>query len=597
MRDIIECMALTEDMVSALPRETGVYLLKDKKGRPVYIGKAKDLRSRLRSYLVGDGRAYTGRIAAETAVVDFILTRNEAEALLLENQLIKRHRPRYNIDLKDDKSYVRIKVGVSEPWPSLRVTRTVAEDGSLYFGPYPSAQSTRETLSAIGRIFPLRRCKDAEFRNRSRPCVYHAIGLCLAPCTNEGVRREYDQAVSDLVAFLEGRDRDLVLMLKGRMQEASDNLEFEKAARIRDRIAAIESTLVPQAVIGGSKALCDVFAFFETAQGLTASVLSIDKGALVDSRTLSVRKAAQEDLIPMTVLQYYLSGRRAPRLVYVDADPSDAEALGEALTRLTGEAVRAAVPKRGRAIQWVEIARRNARGHAAEKGPSALEEIARVFHLRSVPYRMECFDVSTLSGTDSTASCAVFLGGEPAKNLYRRFRISDTSLRDDFSMLKEVITRRLENDDSRPDLVVIDGGKAQLRVFLKAAEELGLGAVQVVAMAKARGGPVVDRFFLPGRKDALRLAPRGRALRTLQRLRDEAHRFAVGYHRLLRSKKTSPAFERIPGIGPKKARELLKLAGALPDGSRITRSDLESLDCLNRSDVERILEHLASTQA
>lgn len=586
-------VALTEDMVKSLPRATGVYLLKDARGVPVYIGKANDVRSRVRSYLAEDGRPFTSRIAGETARVDFILTRNESEALLLENQLIKKHRPRYNIDLKDDKSYVRIKVSLSHPWPSISVTRTILKDGSRYFGPYASAQSTRRTLSALGRVFPLRRCKDTEFRNRKRPCVYHSIGMCLAPCVRPHVRREYDQAVLDLIEFLEGKDRDLVENMRRRMLEAADRLDFEEAARLRDRINALESTLVPQAVIAGTSSECDVFSFFESGPVVTVSVVRIAKGAIEDSRALSLRKAAQDDVVSMAVLQFYLAGNTVPPLVYLDDDAgSRHKTLGRALERLKGARVRVAVPRRGRPLEWLEIARQNARGHSLDKGPSALEEIAEAFHLKVLPFRMECLDVSTLGGTYSTASCVAFLGGEPAKNLYRRYRIRDDSAKDDYSMLREVLARRLAGDEARPDLLVIDGGKAQLNVFLRVARELGIESFPVVAMAKARGA-TQDRFYLPGRKDPVRLGPKSKAMLTLQRLRDEAHRFAVGYHRRLRSKgNITSLFEDIPGIGPVKARALLQLASRGRDISAIGRSDLEGLGCLNRKDIEHILDHL-----
>lgn len=581
-------MGLTPEMIEGIPRLPGVYILKDTRGRTVYVGKAKDLRSRLRSYLAGDGRPYTPRIVAETNEVDFIITRNETEALLLENQLIKDRRPRYNIELKDDKSYVRIRVSLSHPWPSIGITRIVKDDGSVYFGPYPSAQATRHTLSVLGRIFPLRRCKDTEFSQRTRPCLYHSIGLCLAPCVRPHVKDEYAQAVQDLVAFLEGKNTELLARLRRRMEEASERLAFEEAARIRDRIASIETTLVPQAIVGSSRADSNVFAFFESAHRITASVLRIKGGALSDMRSFSLPKAAQEDAVTMIILQYYLAGNDIPPRIYTDIASSSRKALEEALWALKGSRVNVTSPTKGRPLELLQIARDNAQSHAGDRGPSALEEIARVFHLSSLPYRMECYDVSTFHGTDSTASCAVFVAGEPAKDLYRRYRIRGVTAMDDFAMLKEVFQRRFSSSDPVPDLVVIDGGKAQLGVFLRVIKELGRPQVPVVSIAKARTGRP-DRFFLPGRKDAVRLPRGSRALAILQRLRDEAHRFAVGYHRLLRSRHVRSPFEEIPGIGRKKARELLKLTSKVEDVTSITRDDLASLKCLTRTDIERVL--------
>jgi len=583
-------MALTPDSLESVPRLTGVYLLKDASGRVIYVGKARDLRGRLRTYIAGDDRPYTQRIVAETADIDFITTRNESEALLLENQLIKANKPRYNIDLKDDKSYVRIRVGVAHPWPSIGITRTTVSDGSLYFGPYPSAQATRRTLSVLGRVFPLRRCKDSEFRQRVRPCLYHSIGLCLAPCVNPSVRAEYDQATRDLVAFLQGRDTEVVRRLRKRMEKAAEALDFEEAARIRDRIAAIESTLVPQAVVGTSPSDSHVFAFFETRDKITASVLKIQDGSLVGSTTLTAAKAAQEDPFSMIILQFYLSGADIPGTVHVDSVPLSRRTLQDALTRLRGSRVAVVHPKRGRPLDLLEIARDNARSHAKDTGSSSLEEIARVFHLRSIPHRMECYDVSTLRGTDSTASRAVFVAGEPAKDLYRRYRIRLASL-DDFSMLKEIFERRFAEDESRPDLVIVDGGKAQLGVLLRVMTDLGCRGIPVASIAKARG-TTPDRFYLPGRRDAVVLPRGSAALRTLQRIRDEAHRFAVKYHRHLRSRRASSPLESIPGIGKKKARAILMLTASVADPAAITREDLEGLGCLRDVDVERVLAHL-----
>lgn len=585
-------MALTEDMIRGLPKATGVYILRDASGRIIYIGKARDLRVRLRSYLGGDDRLNTSRIVQATDKADYILTRNEAEALLLENQMIKAHKPRYNIDLKDDKTYVRIRVTASAEWPAIGVTRKVVSDGSRYFGPYSSAQATRRTLSAIGRIFPLRRCKDTEFANRSRPCIYHSIGLCLAPCVYRHVRDEYDQAVRDLIAFLEGRDNDLVKALRERMELESGRLEFEKAARIRDQIEAIGTTLVPQVVVGQARGDSHVFATFGTRDRVQVAVLQIDKGTLTDSHELSVKEAAGEDPMTAIILQFYLGGIEIPGTIYTDTLPQDHAVLEKVLGGLKGSRVRIVRPSRGKALKWMAMARDNARTHARGADESSLEEIARAFHMGSIPYRMECYDISTLQGGSSAASRVVFMGGEPDKSLYRHYRIRTVCGQDDFSMLREVFERRLKGDETRPDLIVIDGGKGQLGVFLSVLEELGHPKIPVAAMAKASHGRV-DRFFLPGRKDAVRLPERSDGLRTLQQLRDEAHRFAVRYHRHLRSEAAGSFFEGIPGIGPKKARELLKLTARMDDLSGVTAEDLGGVRGLSRRDIENILAHLA----
>ena len=585
-------MALTEAMIRTLPRETGVYILRDAEERIVYIGKARNLRARLRSYLHQDDRIQTPRIVGDTQRIDFILTRSEADALLLENQMIKAHKPRYNIDLKDDKTYVRIKITASAEWPSISVTRRVVSDGSRYFGPYSSAQATRRTLSAIGRIFPVRRCKDTEFANRTRPCIFHSIGLCLAPCVYRHVRNDYDQAVLDLVAFLEGRDRDLVRTLHERMERASELLDFEKAAKIRDQIDAIRSTLVPQVVVGHARGDSHVFATFGAQDRVQVAVLQVEKGTLTDSHSISVKPAAEEDLMTAVILQFYLGGNEIPGSILVETIPEDRGMLEEVLGRLRGSRVRISRPMRGKPLQWMAMALDNARTHAQGSDSSSLEEIARAFHLWAIPYRMECYDISTLQGGSSAASRVVFIAGEPDKSLYRHYRIRTVQGQDDFAMLKEVFERRLKGDETRPDLIVIDGGKGQLNMFLRALEELGRPRIPVAAMAKARRG-TVDRFFLPGRKDAIRLPERSASLRTLQRLRDEAHRFALKYHRQLRSGTSASSFEDIPGIGKKKAKTLLRFTAGMEDPSTISAADLQKVPGLNRKDIENILARLA----
>lgn len=587
-------MGLSADMVKDLPKAPGVYLMRDSSGKIIYIGKAKEVRSRVRSYLTDETRPFARTLFERVDRVDYVLTRNETEALLLENQLIKAHKPRYNIDLKDDKTYVRIKVTTSAEWPALSITRKVLADGSRYFGPYSSAQATRKTLSAIGRIFPVRRCKDTEFANRSRPCIYHQIGVCMAPCVYKAMKAEYAQAVSDLAAFLEGRDRELEKVLTERMKAEAARQNFEKAAEIRDQIAAIATTLIPQAVVGHARGDTHVFGTFRSRTQVQVAVLCMTRGTVTDSHDIAVKEMFEEDFLTSFILQFYLSGNEIPQHIYTDALPLSRDLLEEVLTSLKGSRVKISKASRGKPLQWMAIARENALNHARGKDASVLEEIAKAFHLRSIPYRIECYDISSFQGSSATASRAVFVDGLPEKSLYRHYRIRTIDGQDDFAMLREVFERRLSRDETRPDLLVIDGGKGQLNVFVKVIRELGAPKIPLVAMAKARQSSP-DRFFLPGRKDAVRLPERSRALRTLQQIRDEAHRFAVKYHRQLRSRTATSGFEEIPGIGPRKAKTLLMHTAHLPDLSRITPADLEGVRGLTGKDIENILAHFGKT--
>jgi len=584
-------MALIQDMITGLPRATGVYLLRNTGGQIIYIGKAKNLRSRLRSYLTDDTRIYTQRICAQTDKIDYILTRNETEALLLENQLIKAHKPRYNIDLKDDKTYVRFKITLAHPWPGIFITRKVIKDGSRYFGPYSSAQATRKTLSAIGRIFPVRRCRDTEFENRSRPCMFHQIGLCMAPCVYRDIRKEYDQTLDDLISFLEGRNRDLERSLIQRMKSASDALNFEKAAQIRDQIDAIRTTLVPQAIVGDSFTDIDIFGTYRQHGQLQISILSVYQGILSDSHNFSVKEVFEEDLVTNSILQFYLNRTEIPPLIFIDTLPENRESLAAILSDMRGSRVTIRKALRGKPLQWILLAQENARNHSREKGSSVLDDIARAFHLGAIPYRMECFDVSNLQGAYATASRAVFIDAVPDTTLYRHYKIRSKETPDDFSMLKEVMERRLGSDEPKPDLIILDGGKGQLEVCLRVFREMDIPSIPVIAMAKARGKKS-DRFFVPGRKNPVLLPERSGSLRTLRMIRDEAHRFAIRYHRLLRRRATKSLFEEIPGIGPKKATALLKTLGRIEDLSQCSAQDLEHIPGLTEADRIAVLSLL-----
>ncbi|HNY66532.1 MAG TPA: excinuclease ABC subunit UvrC [Deltaproteobacteria bacterium] len=582
-------MALNPGIIADLPRSTGVYLMKNALGEIIYVGKAKDLRSRVYSYLGQDTRPSVPYIADQTDRVDFIVTRNEKEALFLENQLIKSHRPRFNVDLKDDKSYVRIKITVGEEWPRVSVTRKVVKDGSLYFGPYASAHAIRTTLSAISRIFPLRRCKETVFRNRTRPCMYHQIGLCSGPCGGKITKAGYDEIVSDLVTFLEGKDKELKERLKERMQREARNQNYETAAKIRDQIHAIEVSLVPQVVVGNAPTDVDIFGTYRLKDKAQIAVLHISRGTMTDSHTLVVHNTDEDDFMTNSMLQFYLRNNNIPPLVYADFLPGDREILEQILSDLRGSKVSIRRGVRGKPKLWVEMAQENARSYGRNKETSALDDLAKAFSLSAVPYRMECYDISSFQGSNPVASRVVFMGGAPDKTLYRHYRIRDIEGQDDYAMMEQVLRRRLAGDEAMPDLLIIDGGKGQLNVCTRVLESLGMGSIPVVAMAKPRGAKN-DRFFFPGRKDAVFLPERSEGLRLMQRIRDEAHRFAVKYHTHLRSKAVSTVLEEIPGIGPKKARCILKHTAHLSGLSQIGVEDLEGCPSITKGDVERIIK-------
>ncbi len=582
-------MALNQEIIEKLPRSTGVYLMKNAEREIIYIGKAKDLKNRVHAYLGQDTRPNVPYIADQTQTVDFIITRNEKEALFLENQLIKTHRPRFNIDLKDGKTYVRIRISAGEQWPRISITRKVLKDGARYFGPYSSASAIRTTLRAISRIFPLRRCKDSMFKNRMRPCMYYQIGLCTGPCANRITKARYDEIVEDLAAFLEGKSGFLEQRLQERMKKEAARQNYEAAAKIRDQILAIRQSLVPQVVVGDAPTDIDIFGTHRHQDQVQIAILHIAKGTLTDSTTLAVRNTEEEGFMTNCILQFYLQNTNIPPFIYTDTLPEGNDILEQILSDLKGSKVSIRKALRGKPRQWVGMAQENARSYGKKTDSSALDEVARSFDLPSLPYRMECFDISSFQGSHPVASRAVFMGGDPDKALYRHYRIRDIHGQDDFAMMEQVLTRRLCSDEIKPDLLIIDGGKGQLGVCCKVLARLGLSDLPVVAMAKPKGAKG-DRFFLPGRKDAVVLPPRSRALKLMQQIRDESHRFAVKYHKHLRGKTISTSLEEIPGIGPKKARSVLMHTSHVPELSGLKREDLKGCRGLTEKDVTRILE-------
>ncbi len=584
-------MALCGEIIRKLPRSTGVYIMKNAQSEVIYVGKAKDLRGRVHAYLGQDTRPSVPYIAEQTERVDFIVTRNEKEALFLENQLIKSHRPRYNVDLKDDKSYVRIKISTNEEWPRISITRKVLKDGARYFGPYSSSHAIRTTLRAVSRIFPLRRCKDTVFKNRLRPCMYYQISQCVGPCANRVTKEQYDDLVNDLITFLDGKNKVLEERLLKRMKRESDRQNYETAAKIRDQLVAIQDSLVSQVVIGNTPVDVDIFGTYGHEDKVQISVLHIAKGAMADSHSFAVKNTEEDDFMTNCILQFYLKGGDVPPFVYADIPPEGRGNLEQVLSDIRGSKVCVRKALKGTPKQWMSMARENARSYGSTAETSLLDDVAKILRLPAVPNRMECYDISSFQGSHPVASRAVFLKGKPEKSLYRHYRIRDIVGQDDFAMMEQVLRRRLKGDEERPDLLVIDGGKGQLGVCVRVLDSLGMSSIPSVAMAKPRGTKN-DRFFLPGEKDAVVMPPRSASLRLMQRLRDEAHRFAVTYHKHLRSKSISTVLEEIPGIGPKKARSILMHTSHLEELSRLKREDLAGVSGLTRHDIDRILEFI-----
>jgi len=587
-------VSIPAERIESLPTGAGVYLLKDARGKILYVGKAQNLRTRVRSYVLpaGDGRVRMPRLLERAADVEVVVTPSVKDALLLENELIKRHRPPFNVRLRDDKQYLALRLDPRERWPRLTQVRRFRRDGALYFGPYTSSQAMREAVSNLRRIFPLRSCSDPVFRDyrrRGRPCIEYEMGRCLAPCCDRVDEAAYAELVEGTALFLRGRSTELVRQLEERMEAAAAAERFEEAAKLRDRIAAVEQTVQRQQIVADRPGDRDVFGLARRGGEAEVQVLHVRDGRVVGTGAWSLSDVPLDDgeVVGSFLGQYYAGGepRPVPGEVLTPAPVDDGGALEALLSERAERRVRLRAPRRGDLHKLVGMAQANAtlaldrRLEARESVEAALEDLARRLHLDRVPRRIECYDVSTLHGVLTVASRVVFESGRPAKNDYRRYRIREAPGDDDYAALREVMARRLARleTDPLPDLLMVDGGKGQLGVVETALRDAGLvERADLLGLAKEReegdrgprvrrsGGLKAERIFRPGRKDAVLLPPGSRGLLLLQRVRDESHRFAIEYQRNLRSRTGMLSIlEELPGIGPAKRRALLRELGSL----------------------------------
>lgn len=609
-------MSLAE-RVEGLPAGPGVYLFEGARGRVLYVGKAQNLRARVRSYLAGggDGRLRLAKLVRQATDVSVVVTRNVKDALLLENELIKRHRPPFNVRLRDDKQYLALRLDSHEPWPRLTMVRRFKRDGARYFGPYTSSGAMREALSQLRRIFPLRSCSEGVFRDyrrRGRPCIEYEMRRCPGPCVGLIDEESYRDLVQGTELFLRGRSGELVGVLTRGMEEAAAGERFEEAARIRDRIAAIRETTERQQIVSERPVDRDVFALARDGGEVGVQVFHVREGRVVGSAEYPFSEVAIDDgdVMGSFLGQYYAGGvdRPVPAEILSNTRVSDGEALEALLAERAGRSVFVRTPTRGAGRELVELAARNAelglrrRLEARESVESALGELRDGLRLSRLPRRIECYDVSNLQGTLAVASRVVFEDGQPRKADYRRYRVREAAAGDDLACMREVLSRRLDAREREPlpDLLVLDGGKGQLAVATALLGDAGV-ALDHVALAKQRdlegpqprvrraGGLKAERVYVPGRKDPVSLSASSRGLLLLQRVRDEAHRFAIEFQRSLRRKAgLTSVLEELPGIGPGKRRALLRHLGSLREVRLASVERLAEVPGISRRDAERL---------
>ena len=542
-------MKLT-DKIKSFPTCPGVYMMKDDRNEVIYVGKAKNLRNRVKSYFQvnSDERLYRQFLVKRIHEIDFLVTDTEKEALILENNLIKQFKPRFNINLRDDKTFVSIKIDLSKPFPYLRIVRQIKNDGSLYFGPYSSTKSVRETIRQINEMFSIRKCNDNVFKNRKRPCLYYQLDKCHGPCCNLVDEEFYSGLIDQIVLILRGKNTELLKILKRDMEMASKSMKYEDAAKIRDRITAIEKTVEKQKIHSMKFVDRDVFGYKVSEREICIQAMFIRSGNLIDvaSYHFSIKYNDPEETFSSFLNQFYNKNNFIPREVIIPVKSKDKEILEEVLAELKGQKVDVIIPQRGEKLKLVQMAQKNAENslmslcNQEEKSNNILKKVSKALGLKSIPDTIECFDVSNISGEHAVGAMVVFKTGIPHKQAYRRYRIKGVTQADDFAMMREILKRRYvraQKTNNFPNLIIIDGGKGHTGVALKLFNELGITDLNVIGIAKGnRKNKTFDRVYLPGNVNPIDLKPDSSELLFIQQIRDEAHRFANTYHKKLRKK-------------------------------------------------------------
>ncbi len=605
---------LITEQLRRLPDNPGVYFMRDSTGKILYIGKALSLKNRVNTYF-GQGplTPKTVNMVTRVSEIDFVITGSEQEALILEMNLIKRHHPPYNVRLRDDKSFPFLKISLNEEWPRVYFTRRVEDDGGRYFGPFASAYSVRQTLKALKIMFPFRTCKKPITGIDSRACLEYHLNRCVAPCTGAVDREEYAEVIKQVILFLEGKDDIVVNQLRKRMEQAAESLGYEKAAIIRDQIKAINSVIEGQRFATMVKGEQDAVAFAQDGDQALAQVFFVREGKLIGKESFIVQNTEQEEPVQVMtnfVKQFYSSSTHVPRLLLLQYGIEDKTILRNWLMGKRGGVVDIEVPQRGPKKKLIDIVLKNAKQGleqlrikkltATTDRQPALIEIQHELHLPGFPHRIEAYDISNIQGTSAVGSMVVMEEGKTKPSHYRRFRIKTIPGADDYAMLQEVLRRRFKraSPDSGqetgdtwkiiPDLLLIDGGKGQLNAALSVVGELGLEGISLAGLAKER-----EELFIPRQTEAVRLPADSAGRLMLQHLRDEAHRFALGYHLNIRQKTAmTSTLDSVPGIGPKRKRALLRKFGSVQGIKEASIADLAGVNGINPKLAEKIKEYL-----
>lgn len=605
-------MTYDQKKIENFPTLPGVYLMKDSQGEVLYVGKAKNLRKRVRQYFVSgrDGRLMVPYLVAKISDIDSIVVTSEKEALLLENNLIKKYKPKYNALLKDDKTYIALKIAMQDEWPTLRIVRYRGspEPDGLYFGPYTSVNAARETLDLLNRLFPLRQCSDQELSRRRRPCLLFQMKRCIGPCSGNCTKEEYQRHLQRTIKFLRGQDKEILNDLYEEMQRYSEALEFEKAAHTFQTIKHIEKTIEVQHVDRPLGVDADAIGLFRQGKEVVLAQLLFRGGRLMGSRRFNFNHIAQEDeeLLSSFLIQHYQEQEEIPAEILLPIRLSDTEAIQEILSARQKRKVVLHAPQRAEKKALLDIAHANAEAlfnadkNEASVREKTLLEMQEELALSRCPIRIECFDTSNIAGSEPVASMVVFAEGRKDAKSYRTYQLNIEHKPNDYAAMREVLSRRYKRakeDDNMPDLIVVDGGKGQLNVALQVLEELNLVGVDVIGLAKEEGrhdkGLTSEQVFLPHRSAPILLKKTSLALHLLQRIRDEAHRVAITFHRKCRSKKLIRSeLDDIKGIGPTKRTALLHHFGSVKRIRTASKEELQQVKGITNNNVTAILQAL-----
>lgn len=600
------------DKLATLPDNPGVYLMKNQDGKIIYVGKAVNLKNRVRSYFrtLPPDALKTKALVRNIADFEYIIVDNEVEALVLECNLIKKYRPKYNISLKDDKTYPYLKI-TNEDYPRVIITRSYIKDGGKYFGPYPSVTVLRETLELLRSIFPFRVCKQRTFTN-DRPCLNYQIKRCYAPCCGKISKEDYAQLIAKISDFFDGKHEALLNDLTKQMNEAAESLHFEQAARLRDQIRGIERAINDQKAVLSGNDDKDVLGLAVTASEVIVQVFFVRAGKIIGRENYALHDAidgGKAEILAAFIKQFYLDNQFIPPNILLEEEPSEAEILQQWLSDKRGGRVQFSTPKRGQQKELLDLVVRNAEEELLKKREraladserlnGALEELQAALYLPRLPKRIECYDISNTQGTESVASMVVFVDGKAKKDQYRKFRIKTVIGPNDFASMNEVLMRRLGHMDGdvkfakdNPDLIIVDGGKGQLAFALKALAEMGCNDIPIAGLAKKE-----EILFLPNEDEGVYLPRDSQALYLVQRIRDEAHRFAITFHRSLRGKRNlASVLDDIPGVGEKRKTALLKHFGSLTKIVQASAAEIAEVEGIGAVLAEEIYEYLKTHQ-